>query len=225
MSKTTKRPWKQRSSAWRRDTRGSLRTSSLSILRPILVIASLSGKRSIPLMIRNASSACCEGDSASPNRPVDRSSILSTARLRIGSTPTELVGLFIIRDGQAPFKLQKASCKRLVACNSRSYLRCRPLVKQRGGAMQSKYRRVIVVVLAGLMLFGCNLPSSRTDVSPITSPTMYVMTLSALQTRAVMTATSQGVPGGPTPAPIPLSGGTPGLQGTVVINDTLCWGV
>ena len=89
--------------------------------------------------------------------------------------------------------------------------------------MQPNHPRVIVAVLVGLMLYGCNLPSNRRDVSPITSPTMYVMTLSALQTRAVMTATSQGVAAGPTPAPIPPSGGTPGSPATVIINDTLCW--
>jgi hypothetical protein len=100
--------------------------------------------------------------------------------------------------------------------------------------MRANHRLVIVVVLVGLMLFGCNLPSNRSNVSPITSPTMYIMTLSALQTKAVMTATAQGVAAGPLPtgaAPIPRSGGAaetslPGgtpANGTVIINDTLCW--
>lgn len=99
--------------------------------------------------------------------------------------------------------------------------------------MLDNHRRVIVVVLAGLMLAGCNFPGSSSNVSPITSPTMYIMTLSALQTKSVMTATAQGVGSAFTPAPIPPSGGlavtgTPLVGGTpahgsVVINDTLCW--
>ena len=99
--------------------------------------------------------------------------------------------------------------------------------------MLDKHRRVIVVVLAGLMLFGCNFPGTSSNVSPITSPTMYIMTLSALQTKSVMTATAQGVGSAFTPAPIPPSGGlavtgTPLVGGTpahgsVVIKDTLCW--
>lgn len=101
--------------------------------------------------------------------------------------------------------------------------------------MHATHPRVIVLVLAVLILFGCNLPGGESSVTPVTSPTLYFMTLSALQTRAVMTATSQGVfagtiPTGATPAPIPQTGpgtgtplgGTP-ANGTVVINDTLCW--
>ncbi len=89
--------------------------------------------------------------------------------------------------------------------------------------MQANSRRALFVVLACLLLSGCNFPlSAYTPGTP--NPTDYIMTLSALQTQAVMTATSEGISGGaPTQAPIPVSGGTPGTQMVTVLNDTLCW--
>lgn len=88
--------------------------------------------------------------------------------------------------------------------------------------MQANYRRVLIVVLGFLLLAGCTLPL-RAYAPGTPNPTDYVMTLSALQTKAVMTATAEGVSGAPTQAPIPVSGGTPGTQMVTVINDTLCW--
>ncbi len=88
--------------------------------------------------------------------------------------------------------------------------------------MQAKSRRGLVVVLVFLLLSGCNFPiSAYTPGTP--NPTDYITTLSALQTKAVMTATAEGVSGAPTQAPIPVSGGTPGTQMVSVLNDTLCW--
>ncbi len=88
--------------------------------------------------------------------------------------------------------------------------------------MQANSRRALVVVLTCLLLYGCNFPlSAYTPGTP--NPTDYITTLSALQTQAVMTATSEGISGAPTQAPIPVSGGTPGTQKVTVTNDTLCW--
>jgi hypothetical protein len=94
--------------------------------------------------------------------------------------------------------------------------------------MQAKSRYILVLVLVSGLLLGCNLPLG-TAPSGTPNPTDYVMTLSVMQTKAVMTATAEGVSGAtsaPTQAPIPQTGGTPGTPATqmaTVSNDTLCW--
>lgn len=93
--------------------------------------------------------------------------------------------------------------------------------------MRRNHPWIFIIILTVLAVGGCNFLGGPPETfSPEASPTIYIQTLSALQTRAVMTATAQGVAGGLTPVPmnpIPNTGGTPGQQGAAVINDTLCW--
>ncbi len=81
----------------------------------------------------------------------------------------------------------------------------------------------VIVAMATLILFGCNLPAATP--TPVASGTVFASTISALQTRAVETATAQGygVPLTPAESATPAVPITGQQQNPVVINDTLCW--
>ncbi len=89
--------------------------------------------------------------------------------------------------------------------------------------MQFIHRRfIIAVVIASSMLTGCALPL----VTPVPTPgaEAYAATVSALQTRAVGTATAQGFGAGLTPLPPTLPPGQIGgaSQSPVVTADSQC---
>lgn len=91
--------------------------------------------------------------------------------------------------------------------------------------MRSVHRATLsIVALLSASLAGCTMLSA--PGTPTAGAEAYAATISAMQTRAVQTATAQGFGGAPTsalPATLPpaQTAGTP--QSPAVINDTLCW--
>ncbi len=90
--------------------------------------------------------------------------------------------------------------------------------------MQFIHRRfALVTTITALFLVGCNIPTGT--ATAIASEVVFSQTLSAMQTRAVQTATAQGIMVTSTTTPFPSSytRPTPASPNPTAINDALCW--
>lgn len=84
-------------------------------------------------------------------------------------------------------------------------------------------RFALIATITALFLVACNIPAGT--VTPIASEVVFSQTLSAMQTRAVQTATAQGIMVTSTATPFPsnYTRPTPASPNPSAIKDTLCW--